>query len=191
MTRGKLLAVLVTVVFALPGCVQDDGSCATYGAGEKTDFYHVGSGESGTIDASWSSDGENETWNCCNVSRSVGSSTGPVQGGTAILGYIFGIATEEVQTEQQDFNITLHGTNYSTDELEPRPSGEIGGSCFFGELTWSNHRGTFTHDGASYWGLFIEETVVDFANGGDANVAYEANASVEIFVVMKTSTSFA
>ena len=57
-----------------------------------------------------------------------------------ILGYIFGIATEEMQTEQQALNITLHGTNYSTDELEPRPSGEIGGSCFFGELTWSNHR---------------------------------------------------
>ena len=36
-----------------------------------------------------------------------------------------------------------------------------------------------------------EETVVDFTNGGDANVPYEANASVEVFVVMQTEGTFA
>lgn len=191
MTRGKMLAVLVTVAFALSGCVQEDGRCATYGASSHIDFYHVASGENSTIDASWSGEGENETWNCCNVSRKVGSSMDPVQGNTFILGYIFAVPTENGLAEQQGLNITLHGTNYSTDELETRSSGEIGGTCFFGELLWSNHQGLFVKDGASYWGLFIEETVVDFTNGGDANVPYEANASVEVFMVMKTAGTFA
>lgn len=115
----------------------------------------------------------------------------PVQGNTFILGYIFAVPTENGLAEQQGLNITLHGTNYSTDELETRSSGEIGGTCFFGELLWSNHQGLFVKDGASYWGLFIEETVVDFTNGGDANVPYEANASVEVFMVMKTAGTFA
>ena len=126
MTRGKLLAVLVTVAFALPGCVQDDGSCAAYGAGEKTDFYHVGSSGKAPLTLHGAVTARTKH----GIAAMSHGPLAPVQDlskGAVILGYIFGIATEEMQTEQQALNITLHGTNYSTDELEPRPSREIGG----------------------------------------------------------------
>ena len=46
------------------------------------------------------------------------------------------------------------------------------------------HADWYEVDGTEYWGLFIQETVIDFDDGGDAAVMYEANKTVDVFVVM-------
>ena len=188
------VALLMVASISLSGCAQDN-RCATYGMSQSSEFFHVGNGSSGTIDASYDSESENKTWNCCNDSVYFGDSgSGPVHGTSMIVGYLFGIELEdEYDSAPRDngLNVTLHEANYSSDEIQEQPQVEVSGECFLGELTWKTQTGMFTHNGTLYWGLAIEENVIDFDDGGDAAVLFEANATVEVFVIMKKTSYFA
>ena len=49
------------------------------------------------------------------------------------------------------------------------------------------HADWYRVDGTDYWGLFVQESVIDFDDDGDAAVMYEANKTVDVFVVMLTT----
>ena len=88
MSSTRVLCLTIALAFLLPGCLGSDDRCATYGASQSVDFYAVGDGASGLIDASYSTDGENKTWNCCDVDVVYDDGViGPVS--WSIVGYIF------------------------------------------------------------------------------------------------------
>lgn len=192
MRSNTVLCLTVALFFLLPGCLGSDDRCATYGASQSVDFYAVSAGASGLIDASYSTEGENKTWNCCDVDVGYDDGViGPIS--WSIVGYIFAIEVEDSEWKggETTLNVSLHGSEYDSEDYPPRPDAELRGDCFLGTLTWTTHQGLFTHENTSYWGFFVEDNVTDFENGGDDAVPYEASISVEVFVVMKQTSSFA
>ena len=192
MRSTRVLCLTIALAFLLPGCLGSDDQCATYGSSQSVDFYAVGDGASGLIDASYSTDGENKTWNCCDVDVVYDDGViGPVS--WSIVGYIFAIEVDHSEWKEGEttLNVSLHDSEYDSVDYPPRPDSELRGECFLGTLTWTTHQGLFTHENTSYWGFFVEDKVTDFENGGDDAVPYEASMSVEVFVVMKQTGTFA
>ena len=192
MSSTRVLCLTIALAFLLPGCLGSDDRCATYGASQSVDFYAVGDGASGLIDASYSTDGENKTWNCCDVDVVYYDGViGPVS--WSIVGYIFAIEVEHTAWKEGEtpLNVSLHDSEYDSQDYPPRPDAKLRGECFQGTLTWTMHQGLFTHENTSYWGFFVEDKVTDFENGGDDAVPYEASMGVEVFVVMKQTGTFA
>ena len=192
MRGNTVMCLMIALSFLLPGCLGNDDHCATYGASQSVDFYAVGSGTSGLIDASYSKDGENATWNCCDVDFVYDDGViGPIW--WSIVGYIFAIEMEESEWKEGEttLNVSLHESEYDSEDYPPRPGAELRGDCFLGTLTWKTHQGLFTHENTSYWGFFVEDNVTDFENGGDDAVPYDASMSVDVFVVMKKTATFA
>lgn len=192
MSSTRVLCLTIALAYLLPGCLGSDDRCATYGASQSVDFYAVGDGSSGLIDASYSTDGENKTWNCCDVDVVYDDGViGPVS--WSIVGYIFAIEVEHTEWKEGEtaLNVSLHDSEYDSEDYPPRPDSELRGECYLGTLTWTTHQGLFTHENTSYWGFFVEDKVTDFENGGDDAVPYEASMGVEVFVVMKQTGAFA
>ena len=109
MRSTRVLCLTIALAFLLPGCLGSDDRCATYGASQSVDFYAVGDGASGLIDASYSTDGENKTWNCCDVDVVYDDGViGPVS--WSIVGYIFAIEVEHSEWKEGEtmLYVSLH-----------------------------------------------------------------------------------
>ncbi|MEC8106789.1 MAG: hypothetical protein VX115_03505, partial [Candidatus Thermoplasmatota archaeon] len=90
---------------------------------------------------------------------------------------------DNASAAEEGLNVTLHGTNYSSKDYPPAPVREVSGPCYDTAYVKTN-ADWYEVDGTEYWGLFIQETVIDFDNDDDAAVMYEANKTVDVFVVM-------
>ena len=196
MRLTKWLAILMVVMFSLPGCLDTECMDAPLAKGERQFklFYHIGSAQSGSIDASYDIVDDTQTWNCCAVSGPVDDGRGPVDGASTIVGYYFAVEAESepphyfnnASAAEEGLNVTLHGTNYSSKDHSRPPVPEVTGPCY--DTTYvKTHSDWYEVDGTEYWGLFIQETVIDFDDGGDPAVMYEANKTVDVFVVMLTT----
>ena len=196
MRLTKWLAILMVVSFSLPGCLDVECIDAPLAKGERQSkaYYHVGSAQSGSIDASYDLVGDTQTWNCCAVSGPVDDGGGPVDGASTIVGYYFAVEApsepphyfNNASAAEEGLNVTLHGTNYSSHDYPPPPVVDVSGPCYDTAYV-KTHSDWYRVDGTDYWGLFVQETVIDFDNDDDAAVMYEANKTVDVFVVMLTT----
>lgn len=196
MRLTKWLAILMVVSFALPGCLDVECMDAPLAKGEsqRKIFFDVGSAQSGSIDASYGIVDDTQTWNCCAVSGPVDDGRGPVDGASTIVGYYFAVEApseppyyfSNSSAAEDGLNVTLHGTNYSSHDYPPAPVVDVSGPCHDTAYV-KTHADWYGVDGTEYWGLFIQETVIDFDNDDDAAVMYEANKTVDVFVVMLTT----